>query len=158
MGRSGDKKCVYFSCFFFFLLKGLLLLLLFILLPCRILFFFFFSRCSVAESCLILWGHGVEPARLLCPENSPFNYTGVGCYSLLQGIFATQRWNQHLLLWQLDSLPPVHPGSPFFLYELISLSTFLLWLLDLNVKILLTLRSQIIFYTFFYYLQFQFYI
>ena len=144
--------------FFFFCLRGCFCCCCSFFCLAESFFFFFFSRCSVAESCLILWGHGVEPARLLCPENSPFNYTGVGCYSLLQGIFTTQRWNQHLLLWQLDSLPLVHPGSPFFLYELISLSTFLLWLLDLNVKILLTLRSQIIFYTFFYYLQFQFYI
>ena len=41
--------------------------------------------------------HGVQPARLLCPWNSPGKKTGVGCHSLLQGIFATQGLN--LGLW-----------------------------------------------------------
>ena len=34
--------------------------------------------------------HGLKSARLLCPCNSPGKNTGVGCYSLLQGIFLTQ--------------------------------------------------------------------
>ena len=34
--------------------------------------------------------HGLEPARLLCPWDSPGKNTGVGCYALLQGIFPTQ--------------------------------------------------------------------
>ena len=32
--------------------------------------------------------HGL-PTRLLCPRNSPGKNTGVGCHSLLQGIFPT---------------------------------------------------------------------
>ena len=32
---------------------------------------------------------GLQPARLLCPWNSPGKNTGVGCFSLLQGIFLT---------------------------------------------------------------------
>ena len=37
-----------------------------------------------------LWPHGLEPARLLCPWDSPGKETGVGCHALLQGIFPTQ--------------------------------------------------------------------
>ena len=37
-----------------------------------------------------LCSHGMEPARLLCPWNSPGKSSGVGCHSLLQGIFLTQ--------------------------------------------------------------------
>ena len=34
--------------------------------------------------------HGLWPARLLCPWDSPGKNTGVGCHFLLQGIFLTQ--------------------------------------------------------------------
>ena len=34
---------------------------------------------------------------LFCPWNSPGKNTGVGCHSLLQGIFPTQRSNWRLL-------------------------------------------------------------
>ena len=34
--------------------------------------------------------HGLQPARLLCPWNSPGKNIGLGNYSLLQGIFLTQ--------------------------------------------------------------------
>ena len=40
---------------------------------------------------------GLWPARLLCPWNSPGRSTGVGCCSLLQGIFLTQGLNPSLL-------------------------------------------------------------
>ena len=52
--------------------------------------------------------HGLQPARLLCPWDSPGKITGVGCHLLLQGIFPTQGLNPHLLHflhWQADSLP-----------------------------------------------------
>ena len=39
--------------------------------------------------------------------------TGAGCHFLLQ-IFSTQRWNPHLLQWQVDSLPQSHYGSLYF--------------------------------------------
>ena len=42
----------------------------------------------------------------------PGKNTGVGCHFLLQGIFLTQRWNPHLLNWQVDSLPLSHQGIP----------------------------------------------
>ena len=43
--------------------------------------------------------HSLKPMdyRLLCPWNSPGKNTGVGCHSLLQGIFPTQGWNPGLL-------------------------------------------------------------
>ena len=50
---------------------------------------------------------GLQPARLLCPWDSPGMSTGVGCHFLLQGIFPIQGWNPHflhLLPWQEDSL------------------------------------------------------
>ena len=34
--------------------------------------------------------HGLQPARLVCPQNSPGKDTGVGCHFLLQGIFPSQ--------------------------------------------------------------------
>ena len=41
--------------------------------------------------------HGLYPARLLCPWNSPGKNTEVGCHSLLQRIFLVQEWNPSLL-------------------------------------------------------------
>ena len=40
--------------------------------------------------------HGLQPTRLLCLWNSPEKNTGVGCHSLLQGIFPTQGSNLSL--------------------------------------------------------------
>ena len=39
----------------------------------------------VAKSCLTLAAHGLSPARLLCPWDSPGNSTGVGCHLLFLG-------------------------------------------------------------------------
>ena len=57
--------------------------------------------------------HGLQPAKLLCPWNSPGKNTGVGCYFLLQG---TQGSNLGLLHWQADSLPfePQETAKLFF--------------------------------------------
>ena len=41
--------------------------------------------------CLTLQTHGLQPARLLCPWDSPGKNTGVGSHSLPQGISLTQR-------------------------------------------------------------------
>ena len=41
--------------------------------------------------------YGLQPARLLCPWDSPGKNTGVGCCALLQGIFWAQGSNLHLL-------------------------------------------------------------
>ena len=56
--------------------------------------------------------HQLQPARLLCPWNSQGKNTGVGCHSLLQGIFPTQGSNPGLphCRWILYHLS--HQGSP----------------------------------------------
>ena len=41
--------------------------------------------------------HGLLPARLLCPWDSPGKNSGVGCHALLQEIFPTQGSNSSLL-------------------------------------------------------------
>ena len=51
--------------------------------------------CSLAQLCLTLRPHGPQPARILCPWDSPGKNTGVGCHFLLQGNF-----------------PGIKPGSP----------------------------------------------
>ena len=67
------------------------------------------SHSVVSDS---LWLHGLRPARLLCPWDSPGKNTGVGCHALLQGIFPTQGLNPGLppcrrILYHLS-----HQGSP----------------------------------------------
>ena len=47
--------------------------------------------CSVMSNSLR--PHGQQPARLLCPWNSPGKNTGVGCHFLLQRIFQTEGSN-----------------------------------------------------------------
>ena len=44
-----------------------------------------------------LQSHGLQPARILCPWDSPGRNTGVGCHFLLQGIFPTQGSSLRLL-------------------------------------------------------------
>ena len=51
--------------------------------------------CSVVPDSL--GSHRLQPARLLCPCNSPGKNTGVGSLSLLQGIFLTQESNPGLV-------------------------------------------------------------
>ena len=55
-----------------------------------------------------------NPARFLCPWNSPGQNTGVGCHFLLQGIFPTQWSNPYPLspAWQADFWPVSHRGRP----------------------------------------------
>ena len=65
---------------------------------------------SVVSSAL--WPHGLQPARLLCPWDSPGKSAGVGCHALSQGIFPTQGLNPGLphCRWILYHLS--HQGSP----------------------------------------------
>ena len=51
----------------------------------------------VTQSCPTLWTRWTVAPRLLCPWNSPGKNTGVGCHSLLQGIFPIQGLNPSLL-------------------------------------------------------------
>ena len=50
-----------------------------------------------SQSCPTLRPHGLEPAGLLCPWDSPGKNTAAGSHSLLQGIFSTQGSNTCLL-------------------------------------------------------------
>ena len=52
-------------------------------------------HCSVV--CDSLRPHGLQPTRLLCPWDFPGKNTGVGSYSLLQGILPAQGANLGLL-------------------------------------------------------------
>ena len=69
-----------------------------------------------SQTCLTLcYPHGLQPARLLCPWNSPGKSNGVDCHFLLQGIFLTQTRLPcllGLLHWKVDSLPQVPPRKP----------------------------------------------
>ena len=67
--------------------------------------------CSVVSDSL--WTHGLWLARVLCPWNSPGKNTGVGCCSLLQGIFPTQRLNPGLLHCRQLLYHLRHQGSSF---------------------------------------------
>ena len=49
--------------------------------------------------------HGLQPARLLCPWNSPGKSTGVGSHSLLQGILPDPGIKPKSPALQKDSLP-----------------------------------------------------
>ena len=71
-----------------------------------------FSHPAVPDS---LRPHGLYPARLLRPWDSPGKHTGVGGHFLLQGIFSTQGRNPCLLPWQVDSWPTELSGKPLSL-------------------------------------------
>ena len=45
-------------------------------------------RCSIKSNSL--QSYSLQPARLLCPRNSPGKNTGVGCHFLFQDIFPIQ--------------------------------------------------------------------
>ena len=72
------------------------------------------DSCSVMFNSLRL--QRLQPTRFLSPWNSPGKNTGVGCHSLLQGIFLTQGWRLGFLHWKADSLPALYiwllMGSP----------------------------------------------
>ena len=58
-----------------------------------------------------LWPHGSQPARLLCPWDSPVKTTGVACHDLFQGIFLTQGLNPGLLHCREILYHLCHQGS-----------------------------------------------
>ena len=59
--------------------------------------------CLVGKSCLtLMWFHGLQPARLLCPWDFAAKKTGMGCHFLLQEIFLTQGSYPHLLHQQAE--------------------------------------------------------
>ena len=113
------------QCLLVFYMQILLRICLsFLEFACSFLFFFPYSLFSYIvhlPTCWItsvvsdsVWPHGLLPARLLCPWDSPGNNTGVGCHALLQRIFLTQGSNPclSLLHWQAGSLLLVPSGKP----------------------------------------------
>ena len=66
----------------------------------------------VSQLCPTLWHHGLWPARLLCPWNSPGKNTGVGGHSLLQGDLPNPGINPRSPALQAGSLPSEPPGKP----------------------------------------------
>ena len=80
--------------------------------------------CVYVCVCVCLFTHMLSHVWLICyptdhsppgPSvhgDSPGKNTRVGCHSLLQGLFPTQRSNPGLLHWQVDSLPLHHWSSP----------------------------------------------
>ena len=57
--------------------------------------------------------HGLWPARLLCPWDFPGRNAGVGCPSLLQGIFQTQGSNLGLLHYRQILYHLSHLGNQY---------------------------------------------
>ena len=68
----------------------------------------------VSQLCLTLQLHGLYPTRFLCPQNSPGKNTGMGCHSLLQGIFPTQGLNPGLLHCRQILYSLSHHGSSVY--------------------------------------------
>ena len=66
------------------------------------------SRSVMSDS---LQPHGLSPARLLCPWNSPGKNTGVGSHALLQGNLPDPGIEPGSLTLQADSLPSEPRGS-----------------------------------------------
>ena len=89
------------------------------------------AKSSIMSNSLI--PYGLQPARPLCPWDSPGKNTGVGCQTLLQGIFPTQGLNLGLILFPAlteGSLLLVPSGKPYCAVKLhkqhcLSLSQFL---------------------------------
>ena len=59
------------------------------------------SRSVVSSS---LWPQGLQPARLLCPWDSPGKNTRVDCHFLLQRIYPTQGLNTRLICFGRQTL------------------------------------------------------
>ena len=68
--------------------------------------------CSVVSDWL--WAHGLLPARLLYPWDSPGKNTGIGCHSLLQGIFLIPGSNSVLPYYRQILYCLGHQGSPTY--------------------------------------------
>ena len=67
------------------------------------------KSCSVVH--YAFWPCGLQPSRLVCPQDSPGKNTEVSSLSLLEGVFPTQGLNLCSLHWQAFSLPLSHQGS-----------------------------------------------
>ena len=74
--------------------------------------------CSVMFNSLQL--HGLQPVRLLCPWNFSGKNTGVGCYSILHGIFPPQGSNPGLLHYRQILYSLIYQGSPDYILVIAS--------------------------------------
>ena len=72
--------------------------------------FYFILKNEVKIKVLVIQSR-LQPARLLCPQNSSGKNTGVGCHALLQGIFSDPRIELRSPALQVDSLPSEPPGK-----------------------------------------------
>ena len=72
--------------------------------------------------------HGLWPARLLCPRDSPDKNTGMGCHYFLQRIFLTQELNLQAgsLLTELGGKPISWNLIKFMSTELVMVSNHLI--------------------------------
>ena len=69
-------------------------------------------KALVAESCLTLQPHGLKPARLLCPLNSPGKNTRVGLPFPSPGDLPKPGIKPGSSALQADSLLSELPGKP----------------------------------------------
>ena len=59
-----------------------------------------FLQCAMLSRSVVSYAlqpHGLQPAKILCPWDSPGQNAGVGCHALFQCIFPTQGLNPVLL-------------------------------------------------------------
>ena len=82
------------------------------------LIFFLSVKVLVAQFCLTLQFHILQPTRLLCPWDFPGKNPAVGCHSLLQEIFLTRGSNLDVLYCQQILYRLSHQGSLHILYLL----------------------------------------
>ena len=86
----------------------------------------FYLKVLVSQSCLSLWDAiDYSLPGSLCPWDFPSKHTGVGCHSLLQGIFPTQETNPGLLHCRQILCHLSHKGSPSYL----KITVFNVWVL-----------------------------
>ena len=89
----------------------------------RILVYFRVCVC-VRDSVVSLCPHGLQPARLLCPKDFPGKNSGMGCHSLLQGIFPIQGSYPGLSHCRQILYCLSHQGSPLPTYSFLKVIKF----------------------------------
>ena len=114
----------------------------------------------IAQSCSTLCDPmDTEPARLLCPWDSPGKNTGMGSHSLLQGIFPIQRSNpgllhcRHITAWATTIIKVYgSTQSPFpwcgvglpHVTQVVLLKDFIPWLTGITGKVVSTYKLVMI--------------
>ena len=75
----------------------------------------------VAQLCPILWSHGLQPSRLLCPWNSPAKNTGVGSLPFSRAL-NSRDWTW-VSCTATDSLPSEPQAKAIYTYSWFYLDT-----------------------------------